>query len=106
MVSENNSIVKYSDVVVIGAANDEFEISSIVNPFSDHIRAEVVSGKLQQVTIQLTDMFGRIIYEEKKMLNAGRNTVNVAVPATMQKANYLFKMFTQEKAVQRMMMKN
>jgi hypothetical protein len=93
-------------VVVLGAAKDVFEIKSVVNPFNDRINAEIISGSVQQVTLQLTDMFGRVIKEEKRVLNSGNNIITVYNLATMQRANYILKIIAAETTLYKIILKN
>lgn len=106
MVSENNTITKYSDVVVLGAAKDAFEIKSVVNPFNDRINAEIISGSMQQVTVQVADLFGRVIKEEKRMLASGNNTITIYNLANVQSANYILKIIAKGQTVQKIIVKN
>lgn len=98
--------VKYSSVNVVNSIDNDFEVRILNNPFYEQINLEVISDKNQQIQLQLMDMAGRILKEERRLLTTGMNFITVQHPGYLQGGMYLLKISIQGKSIQKTILKN
>jgi serine protease AprX len=77
------------------------------NPFGTNFNVTFYSDKNQTALLQLIDVSGRIIYNEKKYVNAGSyNTFNSNQGETLSKGIYIFRLVTPDKTLYKKVVKD
>jgi hypothetical protein len=73
----DNSLHKYSQVVLLSNTSINFAILSLANPFSDHLSFNLSVPQDGVASIQLFDMLGRILRIQQVNVNQGLNNEQI-----------------------------
>jgi len=68
---------KYSSVIQLKKEPLIFDLSRIINPFSNHLVFDVTMDRNSTITISLTDMTGRTVMTGKHTVYPGINNLNI-----------------------------
>ncbi|GGB14391.1 T9SS type A sorting domain-containing protein [Puia dinghuensis] len=71
------SVHRSSNIVLLSNSNLQFEVRSILNPFTDHINIELTAPADGVASISLTDMYGRYIRRIRQPVTQGLNSFTI-----------------------------
>jgi hypothetical protein len=88
--------VGYSHIVSLSAKNHAFGIKSIVpNPITNHsLTAFVQVPANSQALLQVTDVSGKILWQQQQLLTKGSNPIVVTLPSQLASGIYQLACFT------------
>lgn len=96
----------YSNIVLISLQKSNELISYLYpNPFTQSFMAGIYLYTTENVTFKLADATGRIIYEQKRMLQAGRHTITCDPKIKMASGSYIFIITAGDRQVSRIVQK-
>jgi hypothetical protein len=72
-----SSARRNSGLVLLSNSNLSFELRNVQNPFSDHINVELTSPTAGIATLNLMDMYGRLLHRVRQPLVQGLNSFTV-----------------------------
>lgn len=77
MINTNNS-KKYSSIIQLNPiAKNNFEFTSVVNPFINNLQYEIYSTTNTVARIELIDGYGKVIKSENQQLYTGSNSLSI-----------------------------
>ena len=94
LIIDNNGNKKYSAVFTTKAGNIVIkELSLSPNPATNNINITLFSTQHKQINLQVLDMFGRVVLQDKKDIGIGETTINSSI-YNLTKGTYLIKIVT------------
>lgn len=106
LVTNANGAAKLSNTIAVSAlSTGNFELSNLVNPFSNRISFQLTVTKAEQVDLQLMDASGKLIYQTKVNVSKGTNAVNFETPVYLQRGNYLLRVVSKEGSIHKLIQK-
>ncbi|MBO9562416.1 MAG: T9SS type A sorting domain-containing protein [Niastella sp.] len=78
MVDDNGQFT-YSAIITLERNNRDFLVKVLQNPFRQQLQATITSPQLQDCSVTLTDMNGRIVAQRKIVLQKGTALVDIPV---------------------------
>ena len=72
-----NDLHSYSKIILLSATGIDFEIKSLVNPFSDAISFDLTAPNDDAIAFVLDDAFGRPVRREVQHVTQGLNTIRI-----------------------------
>ena len=103
IVSGNNQ--KISSIVLLSNSAVGFEVVSLVNPFADEISMNITAPDQAQATFTLVDMYGRTMNQQKQILSAGFNSVNIFGLGTIADGAYALLITYKDKRISKQVLK-
>jgi len=82
---------KYTRIASLNAAQAQFEIKALVNPFSSSISFAAVTPGDKQVVISVLDCYGRVLKTTGRYLYSGYNTVEIKGLGLLSKGMYILR---------------
>lgn len=89
-IVENNGRVSYSDTVQL---NLKGVVRVNPNPFTNQLNLRIDLAAADNVIIRLMDVNGKVVYTTSEKLNAGGNSLQLAVPANLAAGVYLSEVY-------------
>ena len=77
LVMNGNAATRMSNWVLLSNTDIHLEVRSALNPFVDHISAELTAPAEGRAVLSLSDMYGRFVRREQVQVNMGLNNLNV-----------------------------
>jgi len=68
---------KYSTIQLLSTGEVVYELLSVVNPFHEQLRFDISFPVAGTATFRISDQQGRLVKEEKQLVNRGLNTVTL-----------------------------
>ena len=91
MINSNNS-KKYSSIIQLNAGTkNNFEFTSVVNPFANNLQYEIYSTVNTIARIELVDGYGKIVKSESQQLYTGSNSLSIAATSGLAKGIYVLR---------------
>ena len=104
IVSGSNQ--KISSVILLSNTEINFDVRSLVNPFSTQLSFEMIVPGNDIAAFTLVDMYGRIIKQQKQNVTQGLNTINIYDLNNLPVAAYTLKIQYADKMVIKQVIKN
>ncbi len=101
----NTSRDQYSRIIVLSNDKLEFELRSVINPFSNSIRTELFMPENGQVLFRLYDAFGKLILKKQPRLSKGFNNFEMYHTENLSRGIYILKIDYEETSINRKLMK-
>ncbi len=101
----NGNNQKITPIVLLSNSAVDFEVVSLVNPFADAISMNITAPDQAQATFTLVDMYGRIMNQQKQILNAGFNNVNIYGLGTIADGAYALLITYKDKRISKHVLK-
>jgi hypothetical protein len=76
---DNSGRVDYSKMVFVNNAVGHTQITALPNPVINELTVWVTRTEEEAAIIQITDVLGRVVYSEKRLLQKGNNQFNINV---------------------------
>jgi PKD repeat protein len=92
-------------VIVTKAAKNGFIVSVQPNPFNNVISATIQINESNNLSTQLVDMTGRVVYSDQRNLPAGIHTITYNKFETLAKGTYILKLIAGSESVSRLVEK-
>lgn len=80
-IVDKNGNKQFSKIVAVQLAKNNMLVNVYPNPVKDILFASITSAKQDLVTIQLTDLQGKVLQNQLLKLNSGNNNFNIATSA-------------------------
>ncbi|HMO33571.1 MAG TPA: hypothetical protein PKE07_11310 [Lacibacter sp.] len=95
-LTAENSTSSYSKTILLQAnsGNGNFEIRSVVNPVTTQVQLELFAPRTETVRLQMVDLFGRTIREQKVAVEPGLNQVVLPQLQQLASGTYLLLLHT------------
>jgi hypothetical protein len=100
-----NNIHRYSNQVMLSNGGIAFEVKSVLNPFVDHISIDLTSPADGTALINLLDIYGRFIRQEKVSVNQGLNTFTLYGLGGLSNGAYALQVQYTDKLISRKLIK-
>ena len=94
---DQDRVYSYSPVVVLRKKSNE-SIHVSPNPFIDKILLNIESVDEDNARISLTEINGRMIFQQKNNIRKGNNAIQLNLTENAQKGTYLLKVSTSKKS--------
>lgn len=94
MIPEAGAEKISSTVILTEKGQEEFILTSLVNPFAEQLRFDLQSPRKETVTIQLIDAVGKVVYTKKEIVTAGINRLQLNNLPTMHSGIYILRLQT------------
>jgi hypothetical protein len=104
MISDKGT-KKYSRVVQLNVNGSDFEIESLINPFSDQLRFNLVTTKSSKITVDIISLQGKVVKRGSYIVNAGSNNIRVPDTDVLASGIYTLRIQKGEKIINRKVMK-
>ncbi|HKO81035.1 MAG TPA: T9SS type A sorting domain-containing protein [Chitinophagaceae bacterium] len=78
VMKTSNNKKKYSSIIQLKSDLPDFDLSNIINPFSNSLAFNITIGGSSAVSIELIDMAGKTVLSNKQMIYTGTNSINLA----------------------------
>jgi hypothetical protein len=101
----SNNYYKYSTVVMISNSTINFDIKSLVNPFSNSISFEITVPKTDDAIFIVRDIYGRIIQQKKQNVTEGMNNITLYDLDKIPPGTYILQVKYEDNIVARKMVK-
>lgn len=85
---------RYTSIIQLKNISTNFDLGSIVNPFTNNLNLAISTNKTSEVSIELSDMSGRKVISIKKMVYTGSNGITLdtqTLPAGVYSLRILYK---------------
>jgi hypothetical protein len=103
MVSENETIVRYSDVIILTPDAKQFDILSLQNPVESNIKFMFYAPFSAVVEVQLMDVAGKISFNRSIQVTAGTNNIELPAVAINASATYFLVIKTPGRIISKML---
>jgi hypothetical protein len=104
MVSGNNQ--KFSHLVLLSSTEINFDVKSVINPFSNQLSLQMAVPNNDIAIITLFDRFGRVIKQQKQPVTQGLNNINMRDLGNLPMAAYTLKIQYADKMVVKVVIKS
>jgi hypothetical protein len=101
----SGSSQKISSVVLLSDEEINFDVRSLVNPFSSQLSFQMLVPNNDIATFTLVDMYGRIIKQQKQNISQGLNNISIYDLSTLAVAAYTLKIQYADKMVIKQVLK-
>src|SRR5580698_2616121 len=101
----SNNYYKYSTIILISNSTINFDIKSLVNPFSDFISFEITVPKTDDAIFIVRDIYGRIIQQKKQNVTEGINSITLYDLDKIPPGTYILQVKYEDNIVARKMVK-
>ena len=81
-------------LLLMEKGQEEFVISSLVNPFAAQLRFDVQSPFKETVIIQLIDVTGKVLYSKHELVSSGINRMQLNNLPNMKSGIYILRLHT------------
>lgn len=105
LLTEASNHKKYSRTIQLGNSLYEFEITSLINPFTDRLSFTLTSPGSEKVDVSLTDMLGKVIRHTTALVNEGSNMLEIAGTQQMLPGMYILQVSAGDKTLVRKVVK-
>ncbi len=105
LLTEGSSAKKYSRTVQLSNSQYEFDITSLINPFSDRLSFTLTSPASEKLDISLTDMLGKVIRHTSALVSEGSNMLEIPGTQSVIPGMYILQVSAGEKTLVRKVVK-
>jgi hypothetical protein len=96
---------KYSSIIQLKKDPLSFDLSNIINPFSNNLVFDVMADRKGKISISLTDMTGRTVMTGKYIVYAGVNNFNLTDIQTIHGGVYTLEVINNDNIIRKRVMK-
>ena len=101
----SSSLHKYSNQVLISNSAIGLAVTSLGNPFSDHITIGLTAPANGPALLTLIDMYGRVITQSKQSVSEGLNTLTLYGLGGLSNGTYALQIRYADKVISKKMLK-
>lgn len=105
VMSNDNNRKKYSRILLLNQDKNEFDIVSVINPFSSELIFNIEIGTDTKVETSLTDMFGKRVKSRAFTAYAGTNNLSINNTDDLAPGIYILQVKFKDKLITRKVMK-
>jgi hypothetical protein len=95
-MTEDGNKKKYSRIIQLTNEMSDFDLSSIVNPFSNELSFDITTSQNTKVEIELIDLVGKIIRRASYQIYAGVNSLQLDNVGTLSRGVYTIRIRDKE----------
>jgi hypothetical protein len=96
---------KYSSIIQLKNDPPDFDLSNIINPFSNNLAFNITVGNNSAVYIELIDMSGKTILSNKQMVYTGTNSINLANTQSLSSGIYTLRVVNKDRFITKRVVK-
>jgi hypothetical protein len=97
---------KYSTSIQLYNKTPDFQISSLVNPFSNALHFNLTVVNSSAITTELIDMSGKTVLSARQLVYSGTNSVTLAATQSLPAGIYTMRVTYKDKFITRRVVKN
>jgi hypothetical protein len=96
---------KYSNLVLLSNTDINFDIRSLVNPFTDHITMDLLVPFDGIAQLSVVDMYGRFLRQERQAVTQGLNSLSLQGLGGLSIGTYILQIRYNDKMISRKIIK-
>jgi len=101
----SNNYYKYSSIIMVSNSTINFDIKSLVNPFTSFVSFEITVPKNDDALFIVRDIYGRIIQQKKQSVTEGINSITLYDFDNIPPGTYILQVKYEDNLVARKMVK-
>ena len=105
VMTNDNNRKKYSRIILLNEDKNQFNIVSVINPFSTELVFNLELGSDSKVETSLTDMFGRKVKSQLFTAYTGMNSLSINQTNDLAPGIYILQVKYKERVLTRKVMK-
>ena len=106
ILMQNGKYQLLSNVIVLSDNDIDFNVQSLVNPFSSQLSFDLLVPGNDMATFTLYDIYGRLIRQQQQSVSQGLNSVRIYNLSNLPVAIYSLKVQYKDKVVVKQVIKN
>lgn len=96
---------QYSNLVLLSNTDINFDIRSLVNPFTDHITMDLLVPADGTAQLNVIDMYGRFLRQERQPVTQGLNSLGIFGLGGLPTGTYILQIRYNDKTISRKIVK-